>query len=72
MIGVMLGYIGPGAGLCLIGALIALTSSIVGAIGMVVVYPLRKCLKKAAGRGGPEQTNASHCSDNSDSRTKRR
>ncbi|MFB6264261.1 MAG: hypothetical protein ABEL76_11645 [Bradymonadaceae bacterium] len=42
--GAVLGYIGPGPGLSLIGALIGLIVTIVSAIGAVLLWPIRKAL----------------------------
>lgn len=41
-----LAYIGPGAGLSLVGALVGLIGSIVVSLLMLVAYPLRKMFKK--------------------------
>lgn len=50
-VGFMLGYIGPGAGLGLIGALVSLLASVGFALVMVVVWPIRAALKKRAAAG---------------------
>jgi type VI protein secretion system component VasK len=39
-------YIGPGAGLSLLGALWALIAAIVAALGFIVLWPLRKARKR--------------------------
>ncbi|MCA9081160.1 MAG: hypothetical protein KDA58_11425 [Planctomycetaceae bacterium] len=49
----LLGYIGPGAGLSLIGALIGLLGSIAFSLAMIVIYPLRKMLKARAATAAP-------------------
>lgn len=48
----LFGYIGPGAGLGLIGALIMLVVAVVGALLFVVLWPLRTLLRKV--KGAPE------------------
>jgi hypothetical protein len=40
-------YIGPGAGLGLLGALIAVVSAILAALFFVVLWPIRMMLRKA-------------------------
>jgi hypothetical protein len=51
-----LGYIGPGAGLGLIGALVSLLASIGFALLMVVAWPIRAALKKRAAAGHTSST----------------
>lgn len=50
-----LGYIGPGAGIGLIGAFFGLLMSVGMALLMVILWPLRSALKKA--RTSTVQTN---------------
>lgn len=38
-------YVGPGAGLSLLGALWALVAAVFAAVGFVVMWPIRKMLK---------------------------
>ena len=45
----LLGYIGPGPGLSMIGALIGLIVTVVAAIGSVLFWPIRKMLGKTGG-----------------------
>lgn len=47
----LLGYIGPGAGLGLIGALVSLLVSVGFALAMIVAWPIRAALKKARNHG---------------------
>jgi hypothetical protein len=42
-----LAYIGPGAGLGAIGAVIGLLGALLLAIGVVVVWPIRRMMRKA-------------------------
>jgi len=39
-------YIGPGAGISVLGSLLGILATIVVAIGAIVMWPLRKALKK--------------------------
>ena len=54
-------YVGPGAGISVLGSLLGILATIVVAIGAIIVWPLRKVLKrrKAVAQGessesGPE------------------
>ena len=49
----VIGYIGPGPGLSMIGALIGLIVTIVSAIGAVLLWPLRKMMNS---KGGDEES----------------
>lgn len=51
-------YVGPGAGISLIGSVIGLFAALGTAIGLVVMMPLRAARKKAKARqaGTPPQT----------------
>ncbi len=42
----LLGYVGPGAGLGLIGALVGLILAVTSALGFVLLWPLRRLLRK--------------------------
>ncbi|QDU41491.1 hypothetical protein Mal4_58590 [Maioricimonas rarisocia] len=58
-----LGYIGPGAGIGLIGAFFGLLVSVGMALFMMVLWPLRSALKKARATAGrdaetPAETHA--------------
>lgn len=57
-------YVGPGAGLSLLGALWGVVIALGAAIGFVILWPLRRFLRKgrAGATTGPrrEQTTASH------------
>ena len=41
-----LAYIGPGAGISVLGSLLGILATIVVAIGAIIMWPLRKLLKK--------------------------
>jgi hypothetical protein len=56
---VVTAYIGPGAGLGLIGALIAVVSAVMAALFFVVLWPVRMLLRKAK-MTGHETTSATH------------
>ena len=43
-------YIGPGAGLSLLGALWALIAAVAAALGFIVLWPLRRARKRRAAR----------------------
>jgi len=43
-------YIGPGAGLSLLGALWALIAAIAAALGFIVMWPFRRARKRRAAR----------------------
>lgn len=51
-------YIGPGAGISVLGSLLGILATIVVAIGAIVMWPLRKALKKRrqASSGTEEST----------------
>jgi hypothetical protein len=53
----LFGYIGPGAGLGLLGALVGLLLAVFSALGFIVLWPLRALLRKrrqlAIGREEP-------------------
>ena len=42
----LLGYIGPGAGLGLLGALIGLFLAVASAVGFIVLWPLRAMFRR--------------------------
>jgi hypothetical protein len=46
-------YIGPGAGISVLGSLLGIIVTIVVAIGAIIMWPLRKLLKKR--RAGPSE-----------------
>jgi hypothetical protein len=54
-------YIGPGAGISVLGSLLGILATIVVAIGAIIMWPLRKALKKrrAAKTADAEQAPAS-------------
>lgn len=54
-----LAYVGPGAGLSLLGALWGLLLAVVAALGFIVLWPLRRMLKRrrtpgTVTAGGPQ------------------
>ena len=51
----LLGYIGPGAGLGLIGALVGLFLAVASALGFVILWPLRAMLRKRNAKHSAEQ-----------------
>jgi len=61
MLTALLAYVGPGAGMGAIGAIIALVGSILISIGVVVAYPIRKMMKSrkaASAEGEAEEKSA--------------
>ena len=50
-----LAYIGPGAGISVLGSLLGILATIVVAIGAIVMWPLRKVLKKRRQASAGEQ-----------------
>jgi hypothetical protein len=46
----LLGYIGPGAGIGMLGALIGVLLAVGGALAMALAWPLRALLRKTTGR----------------------
>jgi hypothetical protein len=55
-------YIGPGAGISVLGSLLGILATIVVAIGAIVMWPLRKMLKKR--RQARAESNVSAASAN--------
>lgn len=51
-------YVGPGAGIGLIGAALGLLLAVFMAIGVVVTWPLRKLRKRAKQDSGPQAPEA--------------
>jgi hypothetical protein len=51
----LLGYIGPGAGIGMLGALIGVLLAVGGALLMALAWPLRMFLRKAMGRKSSPQ-----------------
>lgn len=47
LLNAVIAYIGPGAGLGLVGALIAVVSAILAALFFIVLWPIRMMLRKA-------------------------
>ena len=59
-----LGYVGPGAGLSLLGALAGLVAAIVAAVGAIVLYPIRRARRRAKERMEPSETTPEQDTDN--------
>jgi len=49
-----LGYIGPGAGISVLGSLLSILATFFVAIGAIVFWPLRKLLKRRKARRAAE------------------
>lgn len=47
------GYIGPGAGISVLGSLLSILATIVVAIGAIIFWPLRKFIKRRKARREP-------------------
>ena len=47
-------YIGPGAGITFIGALIGLVAAVLSAIGFILFWPIRRALKRRKAKANPE------------------
>ena len=62
MVSPALAYIGPGAGISVLGSLLSILATIVVAIGAIIFWPLRKFMKRRKARreaaGGAEATQA--------------
>lgn len=63
-----LAYVGPGAGLSLLGALWGLLLAVVAALGFIVLWPLRRMLKRrrtsgTVTAGGPQTSAAQAAHD---------
>jgi len=48
-------YVGPGAGISLVGSLFGLVSAVVIAIGVVLLWPIRRIMRRFKGNAEPEQ-----------------
>jgi len=48
-------YVGPGAGISLVGSLFGLISAVVIAIGVVLLWPIRRIMRHFKGSVEPEQ-----------------
>ena len=46
-------YVGPGAGLSLLGALWAVVATIAAALFFLLMWPLRRLIRRRAGNGAP-------------------
>lgn len=55
-------YVGPGAGISVLGSLLGILATIVLAIGAIVMWPLRKLLKRRKAAAA-ERTEAAESSD---------
>ena len=52
--GIAQAYIGPGAGITFIGALIGVVLAVFSAIGFILFWPIRRMLAKRKGKGEAE------------------
>ena len=50
-------YVGPGAGISVLGSLFSILATIVVAIGAIIFWPLRKYMKRRKARLGSEDSN---------------
>lgn len=48
-------YVGPGAGLGMLGALMALVAGIVLAVGMTLLHPIKLLLKRMRGKNSDDE-----------------
>lgn len=53
--GPVFAYIGPGAGISVLGSLLGILGTIVVAIGAILFWPIRKMLKRRKAAAEPEQ-----------------
>jgi membrane protein implicated in regulation of membrane protease activity len=53
--GIAAAYVGPGAGISLVGSLFGLLSAVVIAIGVVLLWPIRRIMRRIKGSAEPEQ-----------------
>ena len=51
-------YVGPGAGISVLGSLLGILATIVVAIGAIVLWPLRKMMKRKKAKAAAETTEA--------------
>lgn len=49
-------YVGPGAGISVLGSLFSILATIVVAIGAIIFWPLRKFMKRRKARLGSEDS----------------
>jgi len=57
-------YVGPGAGISVLGSLLSILATIIVAIGAIIFWPLRKFIKRRkARRETPVDTEAVNASD---------
>ena len=50
-------YVGPGAGISVLGSLFSILATIVVAIGAIIFWPLRKFMKRRKTRLGSQDSN---------------
>jgi len=50
-------YVGPGAGISVLGSLLSILATIVVAIGAIIFWPVRKYMKRRKARLGSEDSN---------------
>jgi hypothetical protein len=51
-------YVGPGAGISVLGSLLGILATIVLAIGAIIMWPLRKALKKRKAKAADAVTDS--------------
>ena len=56
-------YIGPGAGISVLGSLLAVLGTIVLAVGAILFWPIRKLLKRRKGKQADAQDGAVESAD---------
>ena len=54
----VMAYIGPGAGISVLGSLLGILGTIVVAIGAILFWPIRKMLKKRKAAAGEQAAEA--------------
>jgi len=65
-------YVGPGAGISVLGSLLGILATILVAIGAIVFWPVRKLLKRRkAAAAAPQSTESSSESSAADSTPQR-
>lgn len=53
----VLAYVGPGAGISVLGSLLGILATIVVAIAAIVMWPLRKLMKRRKAATDPAESN---------------
>jgi hypothetical protein len=58
-------YVGPGAGISVLGSLLGILATILVAIGAVIFWPIRKLMKRRKNSSAPTETGDTPPSENS-------